>query len=43
MIGCLVELCKIRGTNVFADKSKVMVLGLEGGTVCEVIAEGRQL
>ena len=36
MIVCIDEVCKRRGLKVNADKSKVMVLGGEEGSVNEI-------
>ena len=43
MVGRLVEVCRRRGLNVNAGKSKVMVLGGEEGLECEVCIDAIRL
>ena len=42
-MGCFVEICGRGGLKVNADKSKVMVLGVEEGLGCEIRADGERL
>ena len=43
MVGFFVEVCRRRGLEVNAGKSKVMVLGGEEGLDCEVCVDGNHL
>ena len=43
MVGRFVDLCRRRGLNVNASKSKVMVLNEEEGLECEVHVNGIRL
>ena len=43
MVACFVELCKRRGLEVNASKSKFIVLGGEEGLECEVCVNGVRL
>ena len=43
MVGRFVEVCKKRGLEINADKSKVIVLGGEKGLGCEIRVDGARL
>ena len=40
MVGCFIEVGRRRGLKVYADNSKVVVLGEEEGLICEVLVDG---
>ena len=43
VLGCFTEVCSRRGLKFNAGKSKVMVLGGEGGLECDVCVDGIRL